>query len=208
MTPARRTIGSLRKVSAMAGAIGWKAALRWAWFGAMRNHDFEVFRARGNGVGAALPGFALTEGDAARVARLAQHPDFRVGEAHVAEYMRCGRCLVGELDGVPVHLMWVFRHGDASRFFNLEPGDAELNYCYTPPRWRGRGVYREALRAAVRKLTGEGVKRVYVATHAQNLPARRAIAGAGFEPLGMLHHVGIFRRPKWSGEERPSLGKA
>jgi RimJ/RimL family protein N-acetyltransferase len=93
--------------------------------------------------------------------------------------------------------MWVFMPGDFSRFFELQTGQAEINYCVTPERFRGRGMFRKALVAAVGLLGRRGVREVLIATHGENGPAMRAIESAGFRKLGVVRHFGMFYRPKW-----------
>ena len=190
-------------------SVGWRnegvmQLARRGWFGFAGAHKFCVYATDTASLRTDAqqdPHFSLEIADAAVIQSLQQNPDFRREEAFIPRLFKYNQCLVGLTDGEPSHLMWVFMPGDFSRFFELRAGQAEINYCVTPERFRGRGMFRKALVAAVRILDRQGVREVLIATHSENVPAMRAIEAAGFRQLGVVRHFGVFYRPKWRTTE-------
>lgn len=203
----------VRKFRSTAKTAGLATALRWAWFGAARRNSFLIYAASASAPGVANAGAViLSPVSADELALLAKTADFACPEAGVAGFAPGAECFVGSLVGEACHLLWIFGPEDPSRFFDLREGEAEINFCHTPARLRGRGIYREALKAALGMLFARGVRTVYIAVHDENLPSIRAIERAGFAKLGALTHFGAFHRPRWrtveSSASLPGTGGA
>ena len=58
----------------------------------------------------------------------------------------------------------------------------------TLPAWRGRGLGAAVLGASARWAQGRGASRLYLQVEADNAPARRLYARAGFEPRYAYHY--------------------
>jgi ribosomal protein S18 acetylase RimI-like enzyme len=108
----------------------------------------------------------------------------------------------GEIGG----LIWVYRSGEPSRLFRLGPHEVELNHGYILPAHRRARLFRDLLAFACGELRAEGVRRVYAMVHAENRRSLRAFDAAGFETIGSVVHVFVFRprlrvpRDRWEGQ--------
>lgn len=129
--------------------------------------------------------------------QLHQNPEFNTYEAFIASHLKTSGCLVGYINERPAHIMWIFRQGDDSRLFDLGQHEAELNYCYTPPSCRGKGIYARMIKKAAETLSKQGVSCLYMATHETNDAAQKAITRAGLTEVGAVTNYGVFYRPKW-----------
>ena len=129
-----------------------------------------------------------------------KNPDFNTYEVSISSYLKTSGCLIGYINEMPAHIMWIFRKGDDSRLFDLQQDEAELNYCYTPESFRGRGVYARMIRKASDILKSEGISMLYMATHETNDAAQKAITRAGLVKIGTVSNFGMFYRPKWKPE--------
>lgn len=77
-----------------------------------------------------------------------------------------------------------------------------IYFCRTDPAYRGRGLYKLALRAllaeAARRESG-GLADVYIDTAVDNIPSQRAISGVGFELREVLTTFGMpHGRLRWA----------
>ncbi len=194
-----RITSLLQKLRVSLKSRGLRSTLFWAWFNCTGWHTFEIYMVRTEHFAADIADdrFSLVVADAQAIAGIQQGTNFQTPDAFISDTLRYDQCLLGLLDGEPAHVMWVFQAGDDSRFFDPGPGEAEINYCYTPPRFRGLGMYQKSLRAAIWQLRKQGIERVYMATHNTNEPSKHAIAKAGFTRVGKLLHFGVVYRPKW-----------
>lgn len=68
----------------------------------------------------------------------------------------------------------------------LQPGEVEITFCFTPPDFRGRGLYPYAVRTLCRELAQRGVRRVLMKTSAANRASQRGIQNAGLVRCGRL----------------------
>lgn len=75
-------------------------------------------------------------------------------------------------------------------FFPLQDGQALISHCGTVPCLRGRGLYPAMLTQIIRELAVEGVAYVVIHCADWNVPSRRGIERAGFNPIG----TGLQRR--------------
>jgi GNAT superfamily N-acetyltransferase len=80
-----------------------------------------------------------------------------------------------------------------------------IAYCFTAPEARGRGLYRRALMAELRRLKEQGHNRAVIEVDPGNVPSIRGIEGAGFtkgREIGlwiMLNWLVIRRMREQSG---------
>lgn len=59
--------------------------------------------------------------------------------------------------------------------------------CHTREGYRRQGIYKRLLARLVGLATQEGIStKIYIDTHADNIPSRLAIVGAGFRPVGIF----------------------
>jgi GNAT superfamily N-acetyltransferase len=126
------------------------------------------------------------------------------GGNHVYTYVEDGRLL---------HYGWMTERQSKSHMdevhqdFVFPPDSAVLFDFYTAPDARGRGLYMQSLRLALRDAANvPGTKRVYVCVLANNRASRHVIEKTGFEYDGSLiedrlfgkrqhHQVMVTRRP-------------
>ena len=119
------------------------------------------------------------------------------------------------LEGQLAHCGWMAAQSE-SRMTEVEqsltfpPGSMALYDYYTPPGFRGRGLYRAAighmLRAAFQR---EETRYAYISVLADNGPSRHVIEGLGFEYQGAFHWRRRFGRvTKWSDAFPEEVGDA
>jgi RimJ/RimL family protein N-acetyltransferase len=178
---------------------GISRSIFWLFFGYFQINDFAIFRKENDAAEDIenQSGLILVSASANDIERLKNNPDFQTPEAFISSHIRTSGCFLGIMENTPVHVMWVFKSGDESRFFDLKKGEAELNYCYTPGKFRGKGIYASMINKAVQLLKSQGIRTVYMATHSTNAAAKKAIRKAAFHEAGTLRHYGIFFRPKY-----------
>lgn len=72
--------------------------------------------------------------------------------------------------------------------------------CYTPPEWRGRGLFRSAIGEAAQRARQDG-RRGWIACEQDNESSRRAIesAGCALEARLSIVKVGPARLLRWGG---------
>lgn len=176
--------------------------LYWTMFGYAGRNEFVLFRvdlSKMNRFDKGIPGLEIREADRKALEEARTNPAFSTKEAFVDQFSNPTRCLIGHYQGEPAHLMWVFEKGGSSRFFSLREGEAELCYCFTAGKFRGKGIYTAMISGALKYLKERNFSAAYMATHVTNEPAIKAITRGGFEEAGRISHYGIFYRPKWNG---------
>ncbi len=59
--------------------------------------------------------------------------------------------------------------------------------CHTQARFRGRGIYKQLLARFTTSLSQDtSSSKIFIDTHAENIPSRRAILASGFRPCGVF----------------------
>lgn len=86
--------------------------------------------------------------------------EFKMHEIDGVEY-----CVVILSNNQIAHISWIYIRGDKNRFFDLRDNEAELNYCFTFPEYRGKGLFPQALLASVQWLKKEGFTKIFMAVH-------------------------------------------
>jgi RimJ/RimL family protein N-acetyltransferase len=98
------------------------------------------------------------------------------------------RIFIGTASGAPCYFSTVSKGGFImfGRIHISFSGnsDAYVGDCSTLPEFRGRGVYPCALATLALTLRSDGCRRLYLYIEAENLASQRAVAKAGFRPLG------------------------
>jgi GNAT superfamily N-acetyltransferase len=102
------------------------------------------------------------------------------------------------VDGTLAHYGWVVdRAGPAyaaevGQWWEAQPGTSNLYDFYTYPRFRGRGLYGQALRHIVGEVAHlPHVRHVVIWVLADNAPSRAVI-----EKVGFVHHLSLVGRPR------------
>jgi ribosomal protein S18 acetylase RimI-like enzyme len=175
-------------------------AIYWLFFGYFKVNRFLVYRMSLEGC---VSGYQKDDELAVRfylsgeLGQLYQNPEFNTYETFIATHLKTSGCLVGYINEKPTHIMWIFSQGDDSRLFDLGQYEAELNYCYTPPSCRGKGIYSRMIRKAAALLREQGISCLFIATHETNDAAIKSISRSGMKFVGTVVNYGVFYRPKW-----------
>lgn len=102
-----------------------------------------------------------------------------------------GHKCYGFLDqaGAVAYYMWITIARDAPRFipwelhtqFALKPQTGYFWDCFTAPEHRRRGLYRTALRTAIKLTSNQDIENSYIYCLQENTPSLAAIRSAGFQ---------------------------
>ena len=107
-----------------------------------------------------------------------------------ARFFGAAECYLAKLDGATVHRLWISfddkiiqtRIASAGRAVPRTP-IAKIWGCFTPPRFRGRGIYPATLQWAITLCRERGMQSVVLEVAADNTASIRGARKAGFEPL-------------------------
>ncbi|SDB58073.1 Acetyltransferase (GNAT) domain-containing protein [Desulfonatronum thiosulfatophilum] len=92
----------------------------------------------------------------------------------------------------PAYVHWIFPPGKASRFLELGPGCAEVNYMLTLPDYRGRHLCSLILACTIHELMAENVQRIYCVVHDANIASIKAVQRSGFQEMQRVRSIGPF----------------
>lgn len=91
-------------------------------------------------------------------------------------------------DGQIAHVSWLLPptaiERNVSRVLRARAGEAEITCCETLPGFGGRGIYGFAIRNLLEVARGQGVRRVFMKTAADNKAARSGIEKAELRRVG------------------------
>ena len=110
--------------------------------------------------------------------------------ADVLHGARC--CYVAWCEGKVAHVSWLFTSEDRTRQVRLRPGEVELNFAYTVPTFRGRGLLAAVETAMLREAQRTGMKRAYTHVAVENEPSARGVRKTGFTLTGVVTVIWIF----------------
>ena len=79
-----------------------------------------------------------------------------------------------------LHYGRILSEGEKTREVSLREGEAYIGPCFTVPDKRGMGIYTYALREIIRRLSGSGLKKAYIASEITNKSSISGILKAGF----------------------------
>jgi len=82
-----------------------------------------------------------------------------------------------------------------SRFLVLGEGDAEYNYSFVLPQYRGRRLAARLIAFMIKICQQQGQRRLFAVVSATNIPQFKQMLDMGFVPVEALTHFGT-RRPK------------
>jgi len=180
---------------------GIDETLYWFYFGYLKVNRFLLFRRELDN-----PFPEVSQRDDILIKQISVQELQKIRENHpkLSEEFFCDiyegakTCFVGFVDGKVAHIMWVFFAGDRSRFFNLEEKEAEINYAATLSQFRGLNLYPLTVRSISKWLKENEYRWLYGAIHDKNINAIKAIGKCGFEKIGKIRHISVWR-PKWKG---------
>jgi RimJ/RimL family protein N-acetyltransferase len=95
-------------------------------------------------------------------------------------------CYVAFCEGQVGHVSWLFTSEDRTRQVRLRPGEVELNFAYTVPAFRGRGLLTAVETAALRDAQRRGMKRAYTHVAVDNTASARGVRKTGFTLTGVV----------------------
>jgi len=192
---------TLKKGMASLRSKGVKETLYWVHFGYLKVNKFILYRRE---LDKSFPEVAQGEDILIKQVSLQDLQKIRENHLKLSEEFFCDiyegakTCFVGFVGGKVAHIMWVFFAGDRSRFFDLKEKEAEINYGATLPEFRGLNLYPLTVRSICKWLKQNEYRWLYGAIHDKNVNAIRAIGKCGFEKIGAIKHISVWR-PKWKG---------
>ena len=89
-------------------------------------------------------------------------------------------------NGVIGHISWIYYRQNPNRIIKLADYEAEIKYCLTVPKYRGRRLYPATLVKIQRYLKDKGYKRVFICVNLDNNASIRGIQKAEFEPIAKI----------------------
>jgi hypothetical protein len=180
---------------------GIKQTLYWFYFGYLKVNRFFLFRRE---LDDPFPEIPQRDDILIKQISLQQLKEIRRNYPKLPEEFFCDTfegaktCFVGFVGEKVAHIMWVFFANEGSRFFNLRDKEAEINYAVTLPEFRRLNLYPLTVKSICKWLKDSQNKWLYGAIHDKNINAIKAIGKCGFEKIGKITHIGIWR-PKWKG---------
>jgi hypothetical protein len=108
-------------------------------------------------------------------------------------------CVVAIKDNEIVHIDWIYMAGEKNRFFDIKSDEAHINYGFTFPEHRRRGLNIQKHFEAARWLKEKNMKRILYAVHEDTIYMRRGLEKIrNIRRVGTLTHWFIYR-PKFRG---------
>lgn len=106
-------------------------------------------------------------------------------------------CVVVLRNNQVAHISWIYIRGDKNRFFDLRDNEVDLNYCYTFPEFRGKGLFPQALLTSVKWLKKKGFTRILMNVHGETLFMINSLKKVkNAKKIGTLIHWFVYR-PKF-----------
>ena len=106
-------------------------------------------------------------------------------------------CVVVLKDNEIAHISWIYMKGDKNRWFNLRDDEAHINYCFTYPQYRGKGLFPKALMGAARWLKERNFTRIFMDVHRGTTFMINSLKKVPrMKKIGTLTHW-CFYRPKF-----------
>jgi RimJ/RimL family protein N-acetyltransferase len=96
-------------------------------------------------------------------------------------------CYIGRVDGRLATYGWVTfdeeEIGELGLSIRLQPGEAYIWDCGTPPTYRGQRLYPALLSYILAELRKPGLHRVWIGADADNVASQRGMELVGFHPI-------------------------
>lgn len=139
------------------------------------------------------PSLRLLGPDLAGFKKLREGEDLPM-EFHCDAYYGDGLCFYAVYEGRLAAVNWVYRAGEFSRFLKLGEKDAEVNYVFTLPDFRGRALSTKLKIFTAGYLREKGYKRLFSVVHKGNIANLKSDAKVGFTCCGTLKTLGHFSK--------------
>ena len=91
--------------------------------------------------------------------------------------------VVRDSEGIQ-HISWVYFYHHNNRILSISDQEAEIKFCLTLPKYRGRGLYPKVLCAIMDYLDSIGINRVFICAEQNNHPSIQGIEKSGFKKTG------------------------
>src|SRR5579871_5884869 len=133
---------------------------------------------------------ALSEKELTQIASVADDPEFR--ERQLERLQRFGKSYAFGVfvSDALAHVSWLLPATalgrDKPRILQLRAGEAEITACETLPQFRGRNLYPFAVQQLLTIARGQGIRRVYMKTHEDNVASQSGIVKAGLVKIGTV----------------------
>jgi len=92
------------------------------------------------------------------------------------------------------YIHWLYFKGDYSRFLVLDESTCEINYFFTLPKYRGRGLSSKMLAHSTRYLREQGYRKAVVVVHQNNVSFIKNIRKLPFQETRRIRTFGPFNR--------------
>lgn len=107
-------------------------------------------------------------------------------------------CVIAVQENVVGHIAWLYRQGDPNRWFDLKEDEAQINYIFTFPAFRGRGLSAMGIREMGNWLRQRGFRRLLIEVHEGT-----SFMLSGIKKISEVRQVGTLTqwciyRPKWT----------
>lgn len=187
MSRVRESMSALRAVAFSEGWAGIWERCRTRLFSRGRFGRWEIDLTRWTPPALPTGPIEIRRVSVEELARLRHHargplrPEFYADALHGA---RC--CYVAWCEGQVAHISWLFTSEDLTRQVRLQPGEVELNFAYTVPAFRGRGLLAAAETAMLRDAQRSGMKRAYTHVAVENTASARGVRKTGFTLTGVV----------------------
>lgn len=95
------------------------------------------------------------------------------------------RFYLGLWSGTLAHISWFAPSGDATTVSNWRPAATELEIrnVHTQEAFRGRGIFQQVARVALREMQSQGITTVYAHVNAGNVASLKGLSRLGFVPV-------------------------
>jgi ribosomal protein S18 acetylase RimI-like enzyme len=103
-------------------------------------------------------------------------------------------CCLALFEEEIAHIHWLYFKGDYSRFLILNDGTCELNYFFTLPKYRGRGISSIMLAHSARHLRELGYEKAAVVVHQNNVSFIKNVKKLPFQEAKRIKTFGPFNR--------------
>ena len=109
-------------------------------------------------------------------------------ESEIQQRFAAGKqCYIGRIDGKLATYGWVTFDiealGELGLSIRLQPGEAYIWDCETPPAYRGQRLYPALLTSILGEMKRIGLRRVWVGADSDNIASQKGMALAGFRPI-------------------------
>jgi ribosomal protein S18 acetylase RimI-like enzyme len=103
-------------------------------------------------------------------------------------------CCLALFDEEIAYIHWLYFKGDYSRFLILDESTCEMNYFFTLPKYRGRGLSSEMLAHSAKYLYERGYKKAVVVVHQNNVSFIKNVRKLPFHETKRIKTFGPFNR--------------